>query len=90
MTLLLYSRRKGWPLDGVTVELSHQRMHARDCEECEENDDTILDVIHRNIVLKGNLDEEQSSRLVAIARRCPIHRTLEGGPMGIDQVEVAV
>ena len=70
------------------MELSHQRMHARDCEECEENDDTMLDVIRRHIQLKGDLDSEQSSRLGDIARRCPVHRTLEGGPKIIDQVEM--
>ncbi len=56
MTLLLYARRKEWPLEGVTVELSHERIHARDCEECEEKKDVMLDVIRHYIVLRGDLD----------------------------------
>jgi putative redox protein len=48
MTLRLYADRKGWPLGTVTVELSHGRMHARDCEECEVADDVMLDIIPKN------------------------------------------
>jgi putative redox protein len=88
MTLLLYARRKGWPLEGVTVELSHARMHARDCEECEEEDDVMLDVIRRDISLRGNLNGNQRERLAHIARRCPVARTLEAGPRVLDRVEV--
>ena len=87
MTLILYARRKGWPLDGVTVDLTHERMHARDCEECEENDDTMLDVIRRHIVVKGDLGEEQRQRLLTIARRCPVHRTLTEGPKILDEMD---
>ncbi|HZA25488.1 MAG TPA: OsmC family protein, partial [Dehalococcoidia bacterium] len=47
MTLLLYAQRKEWPLDRVYVELSHDRVHARDCEECEENDDTMIELFRR-------------------------------------------
>ena len=89
MTLILYAQRKGWPLDGVTVELSHERVHARDCEECEENDDTMLDVIRRYIVVKGDLREEQRQRLLTIARRCPVHRTLTEGPRILDEMDTA-
>ena len=87
MTLLLYARRKGWPLEGVTVELSHERIHARDCEECEEDDDTMLDVIRRHIVVKGDLSDEQRQRLLSIARRCPVHRTLLEGPKILDEMD---
>ena len=87
MTLLLYARRKGWPLEGVTVELGHERMHARDMDESEEDDDTLLDVIRRYIVIRGDLDEEQRQRLLTIARRCPVHRTLTEGPRIIDEVD---
>ena len=89
MTLILYAQRKGWPLDGVTVELSHERVHARDCEECEENDDTMLDVIRRYIVVRGDLSEEQRQRLLAISRRCPVHRTLTDGPKILDELDPA-
>ena len=87
MTFLLYARRKGWPLEGVTIELSHERMHARDCEECEENDNSMLDVIRRYIVIKGDLNDEQRQRLLTIARRCPVHRTLTEGPKIIDDID---
>ena len=88
MTLILYARRKGWPLEGVTVELSHQRVHARDCEECEEEGDVMLDVIRRYIVLRGDLDDEQEDRMLTIARRCPVHRVLTGGPKILDEIDV--
>ena len=89
MTLILYARRKGWPLDGVTIDLSYDRVHARDCEECEEDDDTMLDLIRRHIVVKGDLTEEQRQRLLIISRRCPVHRTLTEGPKILDEMEVA-
>jgi putative redox protein len=78
MTLLLYARRKEWPLESVYVELSHDRVHARDCQECEESDDTMIDLFRQYIVVKGPLDQEQVQRLGEIAQRCPVHRTLTG------------
>ncbi|MCH9035936.1 MAG: OsmC family protein [Chloroflexi bacterium] len=87
MTLTLYAKRKGWPLDGVTAELSHERVHARDCQECEEDDNTMLDVIRIYLVLKGDLSEEQVERLSQISERCPVHRTLQGGPRMFTEVD---
>jgi len=75
MTLALYARRKGWPLDGVTVRLSHSRIHAEDCADCETKEGK-LDQIERELVLSGRLDESQRARLVQIADMCPVHRTL--------------
>jgi putative redox protein len=75
MTLALYARRKGWPLDGVTVRLSHSRIHAQDCADCETKQGK-LDQIERELVLSGRLDETQRARLVQIADMCPVHRTL--------------
>jgi putative redox protein len=75
MTLALYARRKGWPLTGVTVRLEHSRIHAVDCAECETKEGK-LDRIEREIALEGALDEEQRARLLEIAERCPVHRTL--------------
>ena len=74
-------------MEGFTIELSHERMHARDCEECEENDNSMLDVIRRYIVMKGDLNDEQRQRLLTIARRCPVHRTLTEGPKIIDDID---
>jgi uncharacterized OsmC-like protein len=76
MTLRMYADRKGWPLESVTVRLGHQKIHARDCEECEAKDGRI-DRIEREIELSGPLDEEKRRRLLEIADRCPVHRTLE-------------
>ena len=75
MTIALYARRKQWPLVGVTVRLTHSKIHAVDCAECETKEGK-LDRIEREIALEGALDEEQRSRLLDIAERCPVHRTL--------------
>jgi putative redox protein len=77
ITLRMYATRKGWPLDDVQVELSHERMHARDCEDCE-SEDGQLGVVRRKVTLAGDLSEEQRQRLLEIANRCPVHRTLTG------------
>ena len=75
MTLALYARRKGWPLDGVTVRLTHSRLHAQDCADCETKDGK-LDQIECELILSGRLDDTQRARLVEIADKCPVHRTL--------------
>jgi putative redox protein len=75
MTLRLYARRKAWPLVRVVVRLSHARIHAEDCAECETKQG-FLDRIERTIELEGPLDAEQRARLLAIAEMCPVHRTL--------------
>jgi putative redox protein len=77
MTLRMYARRKGWPLEHVEVEVRHTKLHARDCADCP---DTIAmaDVFRRVIRIDGPLDADQRARLVEIADRCPVHRTLEG------------
>jgi len=75
MTVALYARRKGWPLDGVTVRLSHSRIHAADCADCETTEGKI-DQIERELVLSGRLTEEQRAKLAEIADKCPVHRTL--------------
>jgi putative redox protein len=75
MTLALYARRKQWPLQGVEVRLRHGRIHAADCAECETKSG-MLDRIEREIVLAGTLDGDQRARLLEIADKCPVHRTL--------------
>jgi uncharacterized OsmC-like protein/alpha/beta superfamily hydrolase len=76
MTLRLYADRKDWPLDCVTVRLNHQKIHAADCETCETKENR-LDRIERQIELAGALDDQQKQRLLQIANRCPVHRTLK-------------
>jgi putative redox protein len=75
MTLALYARRKGWPLERVEVRLRHSKIHAADCEECETREGK-LDRIESDIVLTGALDGDQRARLLEIAGKCPVHRTL--------------
>lgn len=75
MTLRMYANRKGWPLEGVTVDLSHDRIHAADCEDCR-TEEGLVDVIRRAIAVRGELDDAQRARLFEIADRCPVHRTL--------------
>ena len=75
MTVALYARRKQWPLDSVEVRLQHSKIHAVDCAECETREGR-LDRIESEIALTGTLDEAQRARLLQIAEKCPVHRTL--------------
>jgi uncharacterized OsmC-like protein len=75
MTLAMYARRKHWPLESVTVTLSHARVHAADCEGCE-TQSGMLERIERKLELQGPLSADQRARLVEIAEKCPVHRTL--------------
>ena len=76
MTLRMYADRKQWPLEEVVVSLFHKKIHARDCQTCE-TDQTMVDWIERDVGLMGPLDASQLQRLMEIADRCPVHRTLE-------------
>jgi len=75
MTLRLYAERKALPLERVTVRLAHSRIHAVDCENCETKEG-MIDRMERAITLTGSLDEDQRKRLLEIADKCPVHRTL--------------
>jgi putative redox protein len=76
MTLRMYADRKGIPLEAVFVRLRHDKIHARDCEECETKVGK-LDRIERVITLEGDLDDASRQRLLEIADKCPVHRTLK-------------
>ncbi len=76
MTIRMYARRKGWPLEHVSVDVSHDKVHAQDAETSKE---VRIDAFRREIRLQGNLDETQRQRLLEIADKCPVHRTLETG-----------
>jgi putative redox protein len=76
MTLRLYADHKHLPLERVTVRLKHSKIHAADCEDCETKEGKI-DRIERSIAIEGNLDDSQRARLLEIADKCPVHRTLE-------------
>jgi putative redox protein len=75
MTVALYARRKGWPLEGVTVRLRHSRIHAADCAACETTTGR-LDRIEWTLQFRGDLAPAQHIRLLEIAQMCPVHRTL--------------
>ncbi len=77
MTLQMYARRKKWPLEEVKVHLSYDRQYKEDCDACE-NPDVKLNHFERCIELTGDLTEEQCKRLLEIADKCPVHKTLAG------------
>ena len=76
MTVGFYARRKQIPLENIVVSLSHSRIHAKDCEECETKEG-LLDRIDIKMELTGPLAQEQHAKLVEIAGKCPVHRTLK-------------
>jgi putative redox protein len=76
MTLRMYANRKKLPLEDVIIRLVHERVHAEDCVDCESK----VERITRRISLVGELNEEQRSRLLEIADKCPVHRSLENEP----------
>jgi uncharacterized OsmC-like protein len=75
MTIQMYAKRKRWPLDIVRVRLKHGKIHAEDCDGCETKVG-FVDRIEREIFLVGELTDEQRRRLLEIANKCPVHRTL--------------
>jgi len=76
MTLRMYAERKALPLEHVSVRLHHEKVHARDCADCEDKG-ALIDRMERRISLGGPLSAEQREALLAIANKCPVHRTLE-------------
>jgi putative redox protein len=76
MTIALYARTRKWPLETVAVRLSHSRVYAKDCLDCVVRDDTMLDRINTEVQLSGALTAEQERKLMEVAHKCPVHRTL--------------
>lgn len=77
MTIRLYARRKGIPLAHVACDVTHDRCHTEDCEECDKAQSKV-DVFSRTIHLRGDLSADQRAALLAIADKCPVHKTLHG------------
>ena len=75
MTVNLYARRKQWPVENVTVRLRQNRMHAKDCQECNDKEG-FIHRIERSVTITGDLSDEQHARLQEIAHKCPVHKTL--------------
>ncbi len=86
MTLRMYAERKGLALGRIEVRLRHSRVHARDCAECE-NREGMIDRIERVIAIEGAVDEPMRAKLLEIADKCPVHRTLEARPLVVTRVE---
>ncbi len=76
MTMRMYAERKGWPLETVEVRLKHAKIYAKDCASCETEGHAKIDEITREIRMTGPLDDVQQKRLMEIADKCPVHRTL--------------
>jgi len=77
MTIRMYADHKKLPVDSVTVSVRHDKIHAKDCEDCEQRDGRI-DRFERELKIDGDLTDEQLERITEIADRCPVHRTLHG------------
>lgn len=90
MTLRLYADRKGWPLEGVRMTLGHERVYRDDCEGCTADNASgsgmRIERITREIELFGPLDAAQRARLMEIAAKCPVHRTLRAAPEIVDRL----
>lgn len=89
LTVTLYAKRKGWPLDRVIVRLRQNRIHAADCQECTQTTDGFVHRIERSVTLAGDLSDEQRIRLQEIAHKCPVHRTLTSEIVIADLKEAA-
>lgn len=76
MTVTLYARRKQWPLEGVSVRLRQNRIHVKDCKECAQDQEGHIHRIERSVTVTGQLSDEQRARLLEIAHKCPVHKTL--------------
>ena len=87
MTLRMYANRKKWDLQEVEVHMDHSKEYNKDCEDCESTDAKI-DVIRKNIKVKGQLDETQVNRLLEIAARCPVHRTMSNEVQFTSEIEM--
>lgn len=85
MTIQMYVKRKGWPLTNVEVHTSYEKTHAVDCENCE-NEGTKIDTFYREIQLTGDLDGQQKTRIMQIADKCPVHKTLHSKTQVINKL----
>lgn len=75
ITVHMYAQRKGWPVEKVNISMTHQKINAADCDDCDSESGKV-DEIRCDISFEGDLDEAQRQRLAEIADRCPVHRTL--------------
>ena len=86
-TLRLYANHKGIALAGVDIRLVFDRVHADDCEDCDERRDGWIERIQSHVTIRGQFDDGQRKRLGQVAQRCPVHKTLTNGMEIMDSVE---
>ncbi len=79
ITVSSFCRRKGWSLHSVSARYEHDRVHSRDCDDCENETTGYIDRVRSQIFIEGDFDDDQRTRLGEIARRCPVHKTLDQG-----------
>lgn len=75
MTVKMYAERKGWQVGDLYMELRHNKSHVEDCKTCEDPSSKI-DVIEKELIIKGNVTQQQKEKLLEISKKCPVHRTL--------------
>jgi putative redox protein len=88
ITLAMYANRKGMALESVSARYSYDRIHADDCEDCEEDPATWLDRVTSQIFIEGSFSGDERELLADVARRCPVHRTMAAGVHFVDEVVV--
>ncbi|MFQ5704036.1 MAG: OsmC family protein [Gemmatimonadales bacterium] len=87
ITLSLYSRHKGIALESVSASYDFDRVHADDCQDCDDDAAGMIDRIQSHVKIAGEFDDAQRKRLVQITQRCPVHKTLAAGVHMVDDVE---
>ncbi|MBI4830371.1 MAG: OsmC family protein [Candidatus Lindowbacteria bacterium] len=87
MTIIMYANRRKIPVETVSVELDHQRIYREDCEGCTEEEKR-MEKISRRITVRGNISDEQKNKLLEIAKKCPVHKTITSKPTVEDSIEV--
>ncbi len=75
ITMRMYANRKEWPVEDIYIEMRHNKVHAEDCEDCDDPKARI-DKIEKEIIVKGDLDRDQIDRLLEISKKCPVHKTM--------------
>jgi putative redox protein len=86
ITLKMYADRKEWPVKDIYVEMRHHKAHAEDCEDCDDPKARI-DKIEKDLIVKGDLSEEQLNRLLEISKKCPVHKTMLNDVEIISKIE---
>jgi len=79
ITISMYCQRKGWTLHSISAKYQHDKVHADDCEDCDDNVSGRIDRIRSEIFIEGDFDDSQRARLTDIAQRCPVHKTVAAG-----------